>query len=143
VATLEERFRAGILTTAVAAFVGNRCYDRQAPPNPTYPLVRYQRVSTIRLYSQENDAALGGVGWARFQVDCISDTPNGGIVADQLAVAITASLQTFNLWNQPASPVVVQSAPNTVLNQRSGIEPQTQQPLFKVMLDIKVWFSEQ
>ncbi len=139
-ASLETRFRAAILGNAgVSALIGDRMDDRQLAQNPIYPCVRYQRISTIFLYSQERGSEQGGVGWARFQVDCLAII---GDDADAIATAISQALQTFNLWSPPASPVVVNTAPNSVLNRRAAIEPNTQPPVFKTILDIKVWFAE-
>lgn len=142
-ATLDERLRAAFLADAgVSALIGNRLYDRQIAQNqPQYPCAAYQRISTIPLYSQEHDSAQGTTGWARYQITIWADTPSGGIIAQNVAQAFADALQTFNLWNLPASPVILQSAPNYLLNQRAGIEPNTKQPLFKEFLDIKVWYQ--
>lgn len=144
-ATLDERLRAAFLADAgVSALIGNRLYDRQIAQNPPqYPCAAYQRISTIPLYSQEHDSDQASVGWARYQITVWADGPNGGIIAANVAKAFSDALQGFNLWNQPASPVVVQSAPNYILNRRAGIEPNTKQPLFKEFIDIKCWYSEQ
>lgn len=143
-ATLETRFRAAIIGNAgVAALIVDRMFDRQLPQNPIFPCIRFQRISTIPLYSQENDSDQASVGWTRFQVDAIADGPDGGNVATAIALAVSKALQTFNLWSLPASPVVVNAAPNTVLNRRTGIEPSTKQPLFKEIVDVRCWYSEQ
>ncbi len=139
-AGIKERFASALLAdSGVSSFIGNRL-DRQLPQNPVFPCCSYARISDVPLYSQEHDSAQGTTRWARFQVDVWSKSD---IEADQVADAIEAALQTFNLWLQPSSPFVLTSAPNTVLMRRDGIEPNTQPPIFREILDIKVWYSVQ
>jgi hypothetical protein len=140
VAGVKERFREAIIADGgVFALIGNRMY-RQIAQNPVYPCCSYARISDVPLYSQEKDALQGTTRWARFQVDVWS---MDDIEADVVATAIEAALQGFNLWTAPASPVVVNTAPNTVLSRRDGIEPNTQPPIYRETLDIKVWYSVQ
>ncbi len=142
-ASLESRLHSAFVGDAgVSALIGTRLYDRQLPPTPTYPCAAYQRISTIPLYSQERGSEQGGVGWARFQISMWASGQNGGNDSDAIATAFANALQGFNLWSPPASPVVVNTAPNYVLNRRAGIEPNTNPPVFKVFLDIKVWYQE-
>lgn len=147
--SIESRFRTGVLAYApVSALIGNRFYRNQLPQEPPqFPLARYQRISTVPIYTQ----ALAGNNslppkWVRFQIDILAagkvTGTQSGEQTDAIANAIVASLQTFNLSAEPESPAVLRQAPNYLLAQRSFLEPNTQPPLFCLRLDVKCFCTE-
>lgn len=58
------------LVTRLASVAGGRIYPR-IPQNPTFPLIRYQRITTQRYQSLSGPV---GVTEATIQVDCMADT---------------------------------------------------------------------
>lgn len=58
------------LVSRLSGVAGGRIYPR-TPQNPTYPFVRYQRITTTR---QQSLTGAVGVTEATLQVDCMADT---------------------------------------------------------------------
>lgn len=129
-----------VADAGVSAIQGSRLYLVQIPQNPTFPCTAYQRISTQRIWTQDISGSNGTFGYCRFQFTCFADqTASGGKTAIALSSAIVAALQKFNMAAPVGSPVVLRQAPNFVLNQRMDIEPQQQIPLFRMILDVKLW----
>lgn len=140
--SVEEAIRAHLVAdSGVAAIVGDRVYLVQLPQNPTYPAIRYQRISTIPLYTHQLGGSQGTVGWCRFQFDGFCQGPSSGKQSDELARAILTALGKFNAYQFGQSPLV--QAPNFLITRSMGIEPGTQPPVFKARLDVKVWYRDQ
>lgn len=76
-------------TAAVSALVAGRVYPVQAPQNPTYPLVTYQRISAVRVRSVDGPS---GLAQPRIQVDAYATTYAG---AKALAAAIRGALDGY------------------------------------------------
>jgi hypothetical protein len=134
----------------LSALIGNRLYQVQLPQNPTYPCGIFQRVSTQPLYVNSvrgRNPLTGGqatAGWARFSFAFWSnDGKNGAAIVDSIALALMAAMENVNLIALPTSPATINNAPNFLLTRRMSIEPQTQPPLFKALLDFKCWYSDQ
>lgn len=147
--SLEQILHDALLAqSGLTALIGQRLYLVQLPQDvltfSNWPAVVYQRVSTVPLYTHSFDTGQqASVGWARFQITSWSRGPSSGNESDQIARAIHAALQTFNAWADPICPSVVISAPNYLLNRRMHVEPQTDPPLFKQILDVKIWYRDQ
>jgi Protein of unknown function (DUF3168) len=148
--SVESILRADLLADpGLSALIGDRLYLVQLPQNPVYPCGIYQRVSTIPMYVQTRGRSplLGGqatVGWARFSFSFWSnDGAQGGAIVESIALALMAAMENVNLCALPQSPAVVTQAPNFLITRRMGIEPQTEPPLFKVLLDFKCWYQDQ
>lgn len=140
--TLEENFRAALLAdSAVAGYLAGRLYLEQLPNGPTFPCAAYQRVSTVpQSYSHTPAAGQKLTQWARIQLTIWAAT---GIVTSQIAQAVVNALNGFNLWEALASPALSPNGfPNFLMNQRMMIEPQTNPPLYKTILDLKIWFRD-
>jgi hypothetical protein len=147
--TLEAQLRQAMLAYApLQAAIAQRLYEVQIPQGallsaPTAPLVAFQRITTTREYSQNFGATQARFGWARFQFTVFCGGANGGETTGIVAGLIIDSLQSFNLSVPAASPNVVTSAPNFVVNQRMEVEPQTtNQPIFKTILDLRIGFQD-
>jgi hypothetical protein len=61
---------------AVTAIVGTRVWLVMLPQSPVTPCVRVQQISQIDEGAHARGA--GGVGWARVQVDAVTDVADGG-----------------------------------------------------------------
>ena len=112
----------------------------QLPQNPPYPCATIQRVSTVPLYVQAPSgyAPQAAVGRARLQYTCwVEDPVNSGPISDQIAQAVLAVTRSFSAFGSPPT-----GSPTFLLNRRMGIEPQTQPPLFKQILDILFWYQD-
>lgn len=141
--SVEASLRAAMIADAgVAGKIAARLYLGQIPQNPTYPCAAYQRISTQRLYAHMLGGQQGAFGWSRFQFTSFGAGPTGGADAEATSAALRAALQTFNLAAVAASPQVLLQAPNFVLNELMHIEAQPEQPIFKFILDVKVWFND-
>lgn len=141
--TIEQQLRESLLANAgVSALIGTRLYLVQKAQGSAYPCVAYQRISTQRQYHHVLGGNQASTAWSRFQFTIWADGKTGGEVTQQVSAALRAALQTFNLAAQPASPAVLRQAPNFVLNEHMTNEPNPQQPLFKSILDVKIWFQE-
>lgn len=130
--------------SGMQAVIGTRLYLVQLPQNPTYPCAAFQRVDTVPIYSHSPDSGeQAAVGWARYQFTCWASGPSGGQLTEQFALALRNALQTFNAWALPTSPEVLAQAPNFIVSRRMGIEPQTQPPLFKAIIDVRICYQDQ
>lgn len=134
----------------LSALIGNRLYVAQLPQNPSYPCGIYQRVSTTPLYVNSvrgRNPLTGGqatVGKVRFSFTFWSnDGKNGAAIVESIALALMAAMENVNLIGLPTSPATINQAPNFLITRRTGIEPQTQPPLFKAMLDFMCWYQDQ
>lgn len=125
------------------ALIGNRFYELQLPQNPAYPCVAYQRISTVRQSTLDQGSGTVGVGWCRFQFTIWCRGPSAGEQADTVARAIQAAMRTFSAYQLPSSPYVLLSAPNIQLSDRAMVEPKTNPPLFKRMVDWQIFFQDQ
>lgn len=149
--TLEEIIRSGLLANAgVYALLGTNLFLVQLPEDafdssinppggtpPNTPTARavYQRLTTQRIYAH---ASANNVGWSVFRFTIWDYT---GISTLNIAQAIVAALADFTaqLEDSPPSP----NAPNFVLSQRMDVEPQTDPPLFKTVMDVRFFFEDQ
>jgi hypothetical protein len=154
--SVESRLRAELLSDpGLSALIGDRLYLMQLPQNPQgpptdlYPCGIYARVSTVPLYVQTRGRATlqGGqasVGRVRLSFTFWSDDgTNGSIIVENIALALMAAMENVNLVDLPTSPFVISGAPNFLVTRRPGIEPQTQPPLQKTMLDFMCWYQDQ
>jgi hypothetical protein len=144
--TLEQQIYAALTSDAgIQAVIGSNLFLVQLPPNPTYPCAAFQRISTNPIYSHSPSAGQQGtVGWCRFQFTCWATGATSGQSVEAFAAAILAALQTFNAWAVPMSPeVAIDQAPNFVIGRRMGIEPQLSPPVFKTIIDVKIWYRDQ
>jgi hypothetical protein len=60
-----------------------------------------------------------------------------------IALAVFNAAKTFNAAALPQSPLVHNAAPNIVINQFSSSEPNTQPPIDKEIIDIRIAFQDQ
>ena len=100
----------------------------------------YQRIATTRLYAHDGPA---DVGSARFQFTAWAGGKNGAQRVLACAQALIDGLKTFNASQLPASPDTLLAAPNFVLDQRLEVEPQTRPPVFRCLIDARIWFRDQ
>jgi hypothetical protein len=149
--TLEEIIRTSLLADATLyAAIGGNLFLVQLPQNllrsAPFKALTFQRISTQRQYSHSSPA---DVGWCRFQFTAWAQSdPNGTedhSATDVLDIsyALFNALKTFNAAALPASPPVLHQAPNFVINQYMRIEPNTQPPIYKCILDVHIWFQDQ
>jgi hypothetical protein len=139
--TVEEIFHQAIAADSVLgpAF-GGRIYLVQMPQLvPAYPAMTFQRISTQRIWvhAQSGVGKESSAGFTRFQVDIWSNTATGGNDVSGLAQALINFLQKFNAYS-----VYPQGGSNFVMNQQLRVEPQTQPPMFRAILDIQIFFSD-
>ncbi len=143
--TLEEIIRTALLADApLFAAIGGNLFLMQLPQNlltgSPFKALTYQRISTLREYAHSGPA---NVGWCRFQFTAWANTSAAGKDCLDIGYALFNALKTFNAAALPASPPVLNQAPNFVLNQYMGIEPKTQPPIYKCILDVRIWFQDQ
>ncbi len=146
--TLEQIIRDALLAyspfTAIVGAAG--LYLVQLPQNVLGTLqsdtcvATYQRISGTRIYAHYS---ANDVGAARFQFTAWAGGKNGAARVLACAQAIIDGLKTFNAGQVPSSPDVLLQAPNFVIDQRMEVEPQTRPPIFKCMLDARIWFRDQ
>lgn len=118
-----------------------RFFDRQLPPGyiTSGSCVRMLRVSTIRGYSQQGIQTIDQI---LFQFDVLDLDSEAARAA---AAALIAWFSTINIASnqQFGSPVTTpQQFPNFVLNQRAGMEPRTQPPVYVESVDVRVFNLE-
>ena len=120
-------------------------YVDQLIENPVYPAGRFQRISTIPVYTQNyrGNPGQATVGWCRFQFDWWTRGANAANVREAICRAFLNVLDTFNAYALPTSPLVLNQAPSIVLNRRYTVEPNTDPPLFKAMFDVKLYWQDQ
>jgi hypothetical protein len=122
----------------LAGLTGGRVYIVQMPQQPVYPLIRYQRISTQRMYA--NTGASASTTWTRFQFDLAATGADGSVVALQLRDALLGALQNFDGSNQPASPAVPSNqAPNFALQEMMTAWPASPQPIFVYRVDVRIF----
>lgn len=137
--SVEQQFRTAMLANAaVAAALPGGLYEVQLPQNvPTYPVGSFQRISTQRNWVNAQGGQFSDFGWVRFQVDLWSNTETADDDVSQAAQAIIVALRTFNAYSSAS-----QGGSARVMNQRTHVEPNTQPPMWREMLDIQIWFSD-
>jgi len=142
---LEQILRTSLLAdSTLNTAIGGNLFLVQLPQNlltgSPFKALTFQRVSTQRQYSHSSPA---DVGWCRFQFTAWANTAAAGADCLGIGYALFNALKTFNAAALPASPPVLTQAPNFVLNQYMGIEPNTQPPIYKCILDVRIWFRDQ
>ena len=139
---LEQQFIAALNadpTYSGLVSVGNT-WLFQLPQNPNYPAATIERVSTVPLYVQSapGNAQQAAVGRARLQFTCwVLNVATAGQISDQIAQAVLSVTRSFSAFGSPPT-----GSPTFLLNRRMGIEPQTQPPLFKQILDSLFWYQD-
>lgn len=147
--TVEDQFAAAMLADAlVATYLGGppaRLYDTQVPQGAAYPHAVYERISTTPNYThgapdnsnvfQPNQA---NAGRTRFQVTVWGDPTavRAANSARQVAEALKNAIRNFNAWDGTTR------GPNQVLNQRGGVEPQTQPPIPFQRFDVIIPYAD-
>ncbi len=126
------------------ALIGPNLWLLQLPQNilngTPFKALTYQRISTQRIYAHSGGA---DVGWCRFQFTAWAQTQSSGEDVLDIAYALFNALKTFNAAVLPSSPLVHNAHPNFVINQFMGIEPNTQPPIYKCILDVRIAFQDQ
>ena len=143
--TLEEFVRTALLADATLnAAIGGNLFLMQLPQNllngTPFKALTFQRVSTQREYAHSGPA---DVGWCRFQFTAWANTAHAAEDSLNIGYALFNALKTFNAAALPASPPVLHQYPNFVINQFMGIEPNTKPPIYKCILDVRIWFRDQ
>jgi hypothetical protein len=142
--TTEQQLRAiALADSAVAGWLVygspaiGHFWEGQLPQNPSFPCAAYQRITTSRIYSHGGAA---DTGWIRFQISIWCQSKSSGADAVNIALAIVNALKSID-----ASGLATPGAAtrNFVLNQRLDIEPNTQPPIFKQILDVRIYFRDQ
>lgn len=131
--------------TSMQAVFGSgpfRWFDRQLQPGyiQSGSCVRVRRVSTVRGYSQQGLQSLDQI---LFQFDVLNLDSEAARTA---AAALIAWLGTVNFASdqQFASPVTTpRQFPNFVVNQRAGMEPRTQPPVYVEITDVRIYNTEE
>ena len=138
-------------STALQSYFGEdsglfRWFDRQLPPQyiGRGTCVRILRVSTLRYYTKETRVArsVNEQSGVRFQIDVLDLDPERARAAASAIVDWLGEidLSTDDQFSSP--PVTSQIHANFVLNQRAGIEPATDPPVYVEILDIRVFSKE-
>ena len=148
--TVEDQFFASMTADAtVASYLGSgssaRLYDSQLPMNAVFPCAVYERISTVPQYTHgapDNSnvfrANLGNAGKTRFQVTVFGDPTavRPANSARQIAQAIIDAIKNFNAWDGTTR------GPNQVLNQRGGVQPNTQPPIPFQRFDVFIPYAD-
>lgn len=136
---MEERMRAALLANAgVATASGGRIAEGHKPQGGALPQVTFKRTSTSFQYVQEGRLS---IYWSRLTFMCWDKSPDG---ARAIAAAIIAALPTFDLTQAPQNPEpVLDRSPNKVLNQFADEWPDPEPTIYRALLDIKIWFTEE
>lgn len=143
--SVETQFRLALLgVSAVAALIGDRLYPVTFAERTAFPAVAYQRISTQKLYSNDQlaNTRWGTNGWARIQLTIAGDGASGYAQAIAVAAAIRDALKTFNIGSDQTSPPALAGAPNFVLNEWDSVQPNTVPPKFLRFMDVKVFLQE-
>jgi hypothetical protein len=82
----------GGVSNPVFVLVGTRVYPIVLPQSPTYPSIRYQRISTVRAPYRVLSTGRAGYAKPRFQIDSYALTP---ATAQAVADAVMARLDGF------------------------------------------------
>jgi hypothetical protein len=102
----------------------------------------YQRISSPRKFAHGAGVAQANTGLARFQLTFWSNAATGTAILDEIDRAVKSFFQSFVSMYAPGSPAF--SNPSfTSYDSRTGVEPQTQPPLQKLIIDVQFWFSDQ
>lgn len=124
-----------------------RWFDRQMPPGyiDRGACARVRRVSTLRRYAHGTTTRRSVVNQAqpRFQIDVLDMDPER---ARSAAAAICDWLGEvdFSTDSQFASPPTSPKRhPNAVLNQRAGMEPKPDPPVYVEILDVRIFHIEE
>lgn len=120
-------------------------FYRVGPPQQcnVYPAGVFQRISSPRMFIL---APTGGVlsqasiGKARFQLTFWGYDAG---VLEQIDAAVLAMFRSFDAFNPPGSPPTTVQPGFISYSSRMANEPQTQPVLFKVLIDVIFWFSDQ
>lgn len=144
-ASLESKIYSALVADPdLFELIGARLHLVQIPQNPTFPCVRYQRISTQRLV---RGGAPGpdqqSVGWARIQFDCYADGPSGGQTALEVFDALRKAMLTFNAAAAANSPKTLTQSPNTIINDQMMIYAELRQPVMWYRADFRVWFNDE
>ncbi len=109
-----------------------RWFDTQLPQGMigSGTCVRVLRISTVRDY---NFQGIQNVSWVRMQIDVLDPNPETG---RSVASAIIGFLGTASFGNIPTQFA------NFVLNQRGGMDPQLQPPVFVQTIDVRIFNLE-
>lgn len=138
-------------STALQSYFGEdsglfRWFDRQLPPQyiGRGTCARILRVSTNRLHSKEtrNARSVNEQSGVRVQIDVLDLDPERARAAVSAIIDWLGEidLSTDDQFSSP--PVTPTRHPTTILNQRAGIEPATDPPVYVEILDIRVWNKE-
>lgn len=138
-------YQALIGDATLVGLVGNAIYLGQMPQNsPSYPALIYQRISTMPIYVNSPGSGLqASVGWSRFQFTFYVASKTAAADLEALCRALLNIFNNFNAWALPTSPLVNTQSPNFLLNRRMEVEPNTSPPLFKAILDFKIYYQNQ
>lgn len=144
--TLEQALHAALVADpTVSSFVGTRVFLVQLPQLSilnTGPAITYQRISTVPLYAHSFDVGQqASFGFSRFQITVWGTGDSAGAQCEAISKAILGVLNNFNGQVFGQSPVI--QSPNFLLNKRMELEANINPPLFKEILDVKLWYREQ
>jgi hypothetical protein len=108
--------------------------------------VRVLRIATGRLNAHKTRTASHSVDQQqpRFQIDVLSqDASQAREAAAEICNWLTtrADFSSDDLFSSPA--VTPNQHPNFILNQRAGMEPQTQPPVYVEILDVRLWDQQE
>lgn len=131
---------------AVTAIVGTRVWLVMLPQSPVTPCVRVQQISQIDEGAHTRGA--GGVGWARVQVDAVTDVADGGngyVTARTLTDAIhgdgRGDAATGLLgWRGTVGPLEITG----IFSLLDAVADFTPDELTQIRMrrDYQVWFSQ-
>lgn len=154
--SLEQLLYQGLIATpgftsllAVDAGGNVAFYDKQLPQQnfpasgsgAVYPAGVYQRISSPRLFAHGAGSGQANTGLARFQLTFWSNASAGTVVLNSIDLAVRAFFQSFISMYSGGSPAIAN--PSLVAyNSQTGIEPQTQPTLQKIVINVQFWFSE-
>ncbi len=93
-----------------------------------FPSIRYQRISTDRLYAMQGRVSLCQ---ARVQNDCWSNTNTGALALGDLLIQ---ALDTLTLGGP--------GKPNFILNQWLQPEGDPEPVVYRVIIDAKIFFTD-
>ena len=93
-----------------------------------FPSIRFQRISTARMYSMEGQNALCQ---ARVQNDCWSNTNTGALALGDLLIQ---AIDTLTLGGR--------GKPNFIVNQWFDQEAEPEQIVYRVIIDAKIYFID-
>lgn len=103
-----------------------------------YPCITFSRVATTYGYTHDGPDALYPI---RVQVNCWALEPQD---ARAIADSVRASLPLFNLTIPETSPTAVTTeSPNKAVMQLASVEPDTEPPTFREILDCEIWYRDQ